>query len=141
MVFLNADGMIPQLLNYVVDAKTQEERLFYLFHMRHISEGWTNAHRKAYFAWLKRMNKAQSDIHFLGFMKHIISGALAKVPLVDRGEYERIFGDKKISINMPNIDRPDHKVWTLADFANSFGDFINHYFSFRQIHTAHSRKH
>lgn len=122
MVFLNADGMIPQLLNYVVDAKTQEERLFYLFHMRHISEGWTIAHRKAYFAWLKRMNKAQSDIHFLGFMKHIISDALAKVPLVERDEYERIFGDKKVSINKLNIDRPDHKVWTLADFTNSFGD-------------------
>ena len=37
--FLNAKGMIPQLLNYVVDAKSQEERLSYLFHMRLIEDG------------------------------------------------------------------------------------------------------
>ena len=40
--------MIPQLLNYVVDAKSQEERLSYLFHMRLIEDGWSPEHRRAY---------------------------------------------------------------------------------------------
>jgi len=121
MIFLNARGMIPQLLNYVVNADTQEERLFYLFHMRHISEGWTLAHRKAYFAWLQNMNKAQSDIHFLGFMKRIVSDALAKVPPVDRGEYGQMFDDKKVIEDKPLVNRPNLKLWSMTDFSDLAG--------------------
>ena len=124
MIFLNAEGIIPQLLNYVVNAETQEERFFYLFHMRHISEGWTAAHRKAYFAWLQNMNKAQSDIHFRGFMKHIVSEALSKVPPVNRAEYEHVFDSKKVVIDKPLINRPKHKNWVMTDFSDLEGQLI-----------------
>lgn len=118
MIFLNAEGIISQLLNYVVNAGTQEERLFYLFHMRHISEGWTVAHRKAYFAWLKNMNKEQSDIHFSGFMKHIISDALAKVPPIYRDEYKQMFDGEKVARNKQLVDRPNLRDWSMADFSD-----------------------
>ncbi|MBO61509.1 MAG: heme-binding protein [Verrucomicrobiales bacterium] len=119
MIFLNADGMIPQLLNYVVDARGQEERLFYLFHMRHIEEGWTPEHRRAYFAWLKKMTGEQSDRHFQGFMKHIIADALAKVPPGDREEFAKLFETKpNPEAPKPLAKRPEHKRWEMGDFAD-----------------------
>ena len=35
-------------------AKTQEEQIFYAFHLRNMSEGWTLPQRRAYFEWLNR---------------------------------------------------------------------------------------
>ena len=131
MIHLNAEGMIPQLLNYVVNAQSQEERFFYLFHMRHISDGWSEAHRRAYFSWLKNMNKEQSDIHFQGFMKHIIADALAKVPPVDRGEYDAMF-DRQIEVSLDKklVDRVEREKWTMESFLNldkslPKGDLVN----------------
>ena len=119
MIFLNAKGMIPQLLNYVVDAKSQEERLSYLFHMRLIEDGWSEEHRRAYFAWLKKMTGEQSDRHFQGFMKHIISDALAKVPPGERENFAQLFETKpKPEPAKPLVKRPEHKRWEMGDFAD-----------------------
>ena len=119
MIFLNPKGMIPQLLNYVVDAKSQEERLSYLFHMRLIEDGWSEEHRRAYFAWLKKMTGEQSDRHFQGFMKHIISDALAKVPPGERENFAQLFETKpKPEPAKPLVKRPEHKRWEMGDFAD-----------------------
>ncbi|MED5277870.1 MAG: hypothetical protein VYD86_02030, partial [Verrucomicrobiota bacterium] len=119
MIFLNAKGMIPQLLNYVVDAKSQEERLSYLFHMRLIEDGWTPEHRRAYFAWLKKMTGEQSDRHFQGFMKHIIADALAKVPPGEREDFGKLFKAKpKPEAAKPLAKRPEHRRWEMGDFAD-----------------------
>jgi len=119
MIFLNAKGMIPQLLNYVVDAKSQEERLSYLFHMRLIEDGWSPEHRRAYFAWLKKMTGEQSDRHFQGFMKHIIADALAKVPPGEREDFGKLFKAKpKPEAAKPLAKRPEHKRWEMGDFAD-----------------------
>ena len=64
LIYLKAPGIVPGLLNYVVDAASPEERLFYLFHMRHIGDGWTSAHRRAYFAWLKKMTEVRGEPHY-----------------------------------------------------------------------------
>ena len=119
MIFLNAKGMIPQLLNYVVDAKSQEERLSYLFHMRLIEDGWSPEHRRAYFAWLKKMTGEQSDRHFQGFMKHIIADALAKVPPGEREDFGKLFKAKpKPEAANPLAKRPEHRRWEMGDFAD-----------------------
>ena len=118
MIFLNAKGMIPQLLNYVVDAKSQEERLSYLFHMRLIEDGWSPEHRRAYFAWLKKMTGEQSDRHFQGFMKHIIADALTKVP-PGEGDFGKFFKAKpKPEAANPLAKRPEHRRWEMGDFTD-----------------------
>lgn len=120
MIFLKADGIIPQLLNYVVEAKSQEERLLYLFHMRHIDAGWTEEHRRAYIAWLRKMTESQSDRHFQGFMKHIIADALAKVPPGERELFAAMFEkkDKAEKSVKPLAKRPALKQWAMADFGD-----------------------
>jgi len=120
LIYLKAPGIITGLLNYVVDAASPEERLFYLFHMRHIADGWTPAHRRAYFAWLKKMTEVRGEPHYQTYLKHIAADALAKVPPGERERFAALFAPEA----KPLAPEPEHlakrKVvhqWAMADFA------------------------
>ena len=119
LIFLQEPGIIPGLLNYVVDAESPEERLFYLFHMRHIADGWTPGHRRAYFAWLKKMTQSGGVPQLQLSYKYIIADALAKVPPGERERYEVMFERKKQLTSSESERLAKRKVieeWTMADF-------------------------
>ena len=121
LIYLEAPGIIPGLLNYVVDSKSPEERMFYLFHMRHIVGGWTQAHRRAYFAWLKKMTNAggvqQVELSF----KHIVAEALATMPPGEREPFAALF-EREAKPVAPEPERLAERTvvhnWTMADFAD-----------------------
>ncbi|MBC8243365.1 MAG: PQQ-dependent sugar dehydrogenase [Verrucomicrobia bacterium] len=119
LIYLEAPGIIPGLLNYVVDAKSPEERLFYLFQMRHIADGWTPAHRRAYFAWLKKMTESGGVPQLQMSYKHIVADALAKVPPGERGRVAAIFEPeaKPASPEPDALANREVEEWTMADFA------------------------
>ncbi len=120
LIYLKAPGIIPSLLNYVVDAKSPEERLFYLFNMRHIATGWTTAHRRPYFAWLKTMTGVRGEQHYQTYLKHIVADALAKVPPGEREVFAAMFTTegKPVSPEPERLaKRPVVRQWTMADFA------------------------
>jgi putative heme-binding domain-containing protein len=120
LIYLKAPGIIPGLLNYVVDAASPEERLFYLFHMRHIGDGWTPAHRRAYFAWLKKMIELRGESHYKTYLKHIAADALAKVPPGEREPFAALFEPEAKPL-APEAERlAKRKVvhqWAMTDFA------------------------
>jgi putative heme-binding domain-containing protein len=119
LIYLKAPGIVPGLLNYVVDAASPEERLFYLFHMRHIASGWTPAHRRAYFAWLKKMTEVRGEPHYQTYLKHIAADALAKVPPGEREPFAALFEPKAKPL-APEPERlAKRKVvrqWAMTDF-------------------------
>ena len=121
LIYLKAPGIIPGLLNYVVDAASPEERLFYLFHMRHIGDGWTSPHRRAYFAWLKKMIEVRGEPHYKMYIKHIAADALAKVPPGEREPFAALFEPEAKPL-APEPERlAKRKVvhpWAMTDFAN-----------------------
>jgi putative heme-binding domain-containing protein len=57
LVYLESPTVIPKSLALLEKAKTQEEQIFYAFHLRNFSEGWTLPQRQTYFKWL---NDAQA---------------------------------------------------------------------------------
>jgi len=124
LIYLEAPGIIPGLLNYIVDAESPEERLFYLFQMRHIAEGWTPAHRRAYFAWLKKITESGGVPQLQMSYKHIVADALAKVPPDEREQYAAIF-ELEAKPALPELDalvnREVVEEWTMADFADLGG--------------------
>ena len=124
LIYLKAPGIVPGLLNYVVDAASPEERLFYLFHMRHIASGWTPAHRRAYFAWLKKMTEARGEPHYQTYLKHIAADALAKVPPGEREPFATLF-EPEAKLLAPEAEHlAKRKVvhqWAMADFADLDG--------------------
>jgi len=121
LIYLEAPGIIPGLLNYVVDAKSPEERMFYLFHMRHIVDGWTQAHRRAYFAWLKKMTDAGGVQQFKLSLKHIVAEALATVPPGEREAFAVLFEReaKPVASESSRLAKPTvvHH-WRMTDFAD-----------------------
>ncbi len=124
LIYLKAPGIVPGLLNYVVDAASPEERLFYLFHMRHIASGWTPAHRRAYFAWLKKMTEVRREPHYQTHLKHIAADALAKVPPGEREPFAALF-EPEVKPLVPEAEHlAKRKVvhqWAMADFADLDG--------------------
>ena len=124
LIYLEAPGIVPGLLNYVVDAKSPEERLFYLFHMRHIADGWTPAHRRAYFAWLKKMTEVRGEQHYQTYLKHIAADALAKVPPGERESFAALFEpESKPASPEPGrlAKRAVVHPWVMTDFADLDG--------------------
>ena len=125
LIYLKAPGIIPGLLNYVVDAASPEERLFYLFHMRHIGDGWTPAHRRAYFAWLKKMVEVRGEPHYQTHLKYIAADALAKVPPGEREPFAALFEPEAKPL-APEAERlAKRKVvhqWAMTDFADPGAD-------------------
>jgi putative heme-binding domain-containing protein len=120
LIYLKAPGIVPGLLNYVVDAMSAEERLFYLFHMRHIADGWTPSHRRAYFAWLKKMTEVRGEQHYQTYLKHIVADALAKVPPGEREPFAVLFapGAKPASLEQERLaKRTVVRQWAMTDFA------------------------
>ena len=121
LIYLEAAGIIPGLLNYVVDAQSPEERMFYLFHMRHIVGGWTQAHRRAYFAWLKKMTDAGGVQQVKLSLKHIVAEALATVPPGEREPFAALFEReaKPVAPEPERLAKPTvvHH-WRMADFAD-----------------------
>src|SRR5205085_7804736 len=59
------------------EAKTQEEQMFYIFHLRNTKQGWTPELRQQYFAWLDRAdNEYTGGASFKPFLKNIRSDAM-----------------------------------------------------------------
>ena len=59
LIYLQAPGVIEKTLDLVDRAKTQEEALHYIFHLRNLKNGWSLDQRKRYFSWF---NKNRADM-------------------------------------------------------------------------------
>ncbi|MDX1950677.1 MAG: c-type cytochrome [Verrucomicrobiota bacterium] len=54
MIYLKAPGVIEKTLNLIRHAPTFEEQVSYVFHLRHLKEGWTMDQRREYFSWFQK---------------------------------------------------------------------------------------
>ena len=59
LIYLRAPGVLAKSLKLMAEAKTQEDQMFYLFHLRTLPIGqWTLDQRKEYFSyWTKKRKK------------------------------------------------------------------------------------
>jgi putative heme-binding domain-containing protein len=57
LVYLKSPDVVAKSMKLLADAKTQEEQLFYAFHLRSERDGWWPALRKDYFNWLDHAEK------------------------------------------------------------------------------------
>lgn len=70
LIYLEAPEVVGRTLDLLANAKTQEEQLHYVFHLRNLKTGWTLAQRQAYFTWLNRdISKAQPELHPVATVK------------------------------------------------------------------------
>jgi putative heme-binding domain-containing protein len=54
LIYLQAPDVVEKTLALLDAAKTQEEQIFYIFHLRTLKTGWTMEQREHYFSWFNR---------------------------------------------------------------------------------------
>ncbi len=54
LIYLNAPGVVEKTMGLLAKAKTQEEQIFYLHHLRNVKSGWTPELRQMYFGWFAK---------------------------------------------------------------------------------------
>ena len=58
LVYLEAPGVVGRTLALLDQAKTQEEQVNYIFHLRTLKSGWTLDQRRKYFDWFTKIRQA-----------------------------------------------------------------------------------
>ncbi len=66
LIFLGSPRAIEKILPLIEKAATQEERLHYLFTLRHVKTGWTLEQRKAWITGFRRESARAVGAHHLG---------------------------------------------------------------------------
>ncbi len=66
LIFLNSPRAVEKILPLIEKAATQEDRLHYLFTLRHVKSGWTLAQRRAWIAAFRRESARAVGAHHMG---------------------------------------------------------------------------
>lgn len=62
LIALEAPRIVPRVLALVQAADTLEEQLHYVFHLRHVREGWSRSEREAYFDWFTQPHPSEAHL-------------------------------------------------------------------------------
>ena len=143
LIYLGAPDVIDKTLPLLTKAKTQEEEIFYLFHLR-TAKPWNAGQLQTYlpyFArerngmahppevtrWFKEAGRPYSHgSSYANFMKNFYNSAVTNLPLSQRTEVETLIAEAA-----PTPDKPRRtttaaaekrtfvKEWRMADFASA----------------------
>lgn len=60
LIALTAPGVVARTMERLDQAKTFEEQLHYVFHLRHQRDGWSSEDRERYFAWFTHSHPSET---------------------------------------------------------------------------------
>ncbi|HEV3006419.1 MAG TPA: c-type cytochrome, partial [Pirellulales bacterium] len=122
LVYLGADDVVVKTLPLVPAAKTQEERLDYLFLLRHARAGWTLDARRTCFEWLARP-EAFAGAHYMPlFLHNIRDDALDALNTTERETLAPLLTVLDRHQARPSPAVPQRAFvwdWKMADLAGS----------------------
>jgi putative heme-binding domain-containing protein len=139
LIYLDAPGVVQKTMELVGRAQTQEEQLHYIFHLRHVKNGWMPEDRQKYFEWFKR-DRAQ-DKHlpevkqwfadvgrdytdgnsFPKFMANIRRDAVATLKESEKSELASLISTDPGKVQ-PKAERKLVKEWTMAELVPALAD-------------------
>ena len=122
LVYLNSQDVVEKTLSLLATAKTQEEKIHYLYTLRHVKENWQPPQRKLYFSWLAESDAFHGARYFNTSMEQIKAEALATVPDQEKVAYEKMLEKPAVAMEFdlgPQEDRKFVREWTLDDLAGS----------------------
>ena len=144
LIALGAPDAVGKTLALMASAKTQEDMLHYLFHLR-TAKHWTPTQRREYFGywtkdrrdyghqgntekWFAEAGRPYGDgSSFNNFMKQFLQDATAGLTDAEKGEFGPLIAGivagapagKRTASEFPKPQtRAFVKAWTVADFAN-----------------------
>jgi putative heme-binding domain-containing protein len=124
LVYLEGPHVIEKSLVLLVQAKTQEERLHYLFTLRHVRQGWTSGQRRDYFTALGRAEYFSGEHYLPLFLRNIRADALGTMTAAERAAIEPMLSAQqrpKPAVARAVTPRPFVREWRMMDFKEDLG--------------------
>ncbi|HEV7224085.1 MAG TPA: c-type cytochrome, partial [Pirellulales bacterium] len=122
---LDAPGIAARTMPLVLAAKTQEERLYYLFALRNVRRGWTLDDRRTYFQWLgqpRGFTGAQSIPIIVSHVEAEAKATLSETEQAQLADFFAALAKARQAETLPTaIQRPFVREWTLDDFSDLLG--------------------
>jgi putative heme-binding domain-containing protein len=120
LVYLQSTNVISKTLDLIDRAKTQEEKLHYLFTLRLVKNGWRLDDRRRYFDWLVRARGEFQGAKMLPTaLNYIRADAEATLGPAERtalADLLAILDKPAVPAPAPPVQRRFVKQWTMADF-------------------------
>lgn len=118
LAYLDAPHIVEQTMPLLVGAGTQEERLLYLYALRNVKTGWTNAYRQTYFHWLREAEGFTGGNSLPIVVNSIRTEAtawLSEAELKELAPLLALRNDGSDDSSTPVPPRPFVKDWKLED--------------------------
>ncbi len=118
LVYLEAPDAATKGMSQLVEARTQQEQMFYVFTLRTLKTGWTTAARRGFFGWLNYAAKnGRGGNSFVKFLQQIREDAQANMTPAQIAEVADVI-EGKAAFEPVSLDTSRQFVhnWQLADF-------------------------
>ncbi|HEV3343257.1 MAG TPA: hypothetical protein VG125_22995 [Pirellulales bacterium] len=122
LVTLGAPSVVGKTMPLFLAAKTQEERLRYLFALREVRQPWTLDQRRTYFEWLGRPDSFAGAHTMPLVLGNIRKEALATLSDGERAQLAPLLASlekQSAAPRAPLVARPFVWDWKLADLTDS----------------------
>lgn len=116
LVYLQAPGIIPRVVEEMLDAPTQEEQIHYAFVLRDQREGWTPEARRDYFTWFRTAAGQRGGASFGGFLDNIRNVAIETLSEQEKQQLGSLLEppqELEPAADLP--PRPLVKRWTVEE--------------------------
>jgi putative heme-binding domain-containing protein len=117
LVNLNAPEVIAKTTPLLAAAETQEERVHFLFFLRHAPGPWTIEQRRVFFDSVQKAEQGQGAQNYVGTVRAIKAAAAAALTAEERMALAPLLEDKSIVAGAAAARRPVHFVreWPLEE--------------------------
>jgi len=123
LVYFESPTVVTKTMELLKKALTQEDQMYYVFILRNMKAGWTEADRKGYFSWLSTAHeKYKGGASFGGFLENIKADALQTMTPAEQVQLADVIeGTEQVVAAV--MDKPRQYVhnWQMQDFAGELG--------------------
>lgn len=120
LLYLKAPDAVAKTMQQLRSAETQSEQMFYSYHLRTVTDGWSSDDLKSYFEWIQRARTHQANYvgggHFANFLTLLDTDATKRLSDEQLALVASI-REQKTTDEVPVDLGPRELVrkWTVAD--------------------------
>ena len=121
LVYLKSPEVVSKTLPRIALAKTQEEKVAYLYLLRQVRGPWTMAQRQTYFEWLREMRSFYGAQFLTKFVQFIRDDAVATLSDDEKKTLGELIEEPKPAADATGLvqNRPFVRDWKLDDLVGS----------------------
>ena len=120
LIRLNPAKAVGQTVKLLDASASQRERIYYLYHLRHATKGWTNESRRIFFRILGTYDTFLGGRGLPQSLKKIRTDSEATLSKAEKKELATVIKQKPALPPLPDLTgRELVKQWKLSDFADA----------------------